>query len=188
MLCHLEEYGKYLLITGYRNAKFSEAEAFLKQNRKEETRDVEVQFFDADLIATRSHLYFAAQNALQAFRNKTNLSKSPSMETMLYTSAQRQIQRAIQRCGIKPQTTKIAVTILGTNQADVESMFAAITHRLGVEPDEQVLEMSCEKVKLIQEIFRIGDAEVEAVMRDGNRWESVVNLVVEQVALLATQL
>src|SRR5208283_2948596 len=108
MLHHLKEYGKYTEITGYRNMKFAVAEEFLKANRKETRENVDLQFFDAQLIATQEHLYFAALNALQAFKNKTNISKSLAMETMLYRPAQRQLQKALQRCGIKPETTSMA--------------------------------------------------------------------------------
>ena len=131
MLYHLKEYGKYAEITGYRNIKFAEAEEFLKANRKETPDNVDLQFFDAQLIATQEHLYFAALNALQAFRNKTNLSKSLAMETMLYASAQRQIQKAIQLCGIKPQTKTMAVIIIGENQTKLKTHASRNQHICG---------------------------------------------------------
>ena len=106
-------------ITGYKNIEFDKVEAFLKANRKQ-TQNVDIQFFDADLIATQEHLYFAVLNALQAFKNKTNLSKSPAMETMLYASAQRQIQKAIDRCGIKPKTKNMAVVIIGEDPTHIK--------------------------------------------------------------------
>jgi tRNA threonylcarbamoyladenosine modification (KEOPS) complex Cgi121 subunit len=188
MLYYLEEYGKYVEITGYRNIKFAKAEEFLKANRRETQENVDLQFFDAQLIATQEHLYFAALNALQAFRNKTNLSKSLAMETMLYASAQRQIQKAIQRCGIKPETTSIAVTIIGEDQTQLKTMLEAITACVGGEPDEKALEISKFKEQKITETFQITDHEVKSVIKNGNRAEAVVNLVIERVALLATQL
>ena len=175
-------------ITGYRNIKFAKAEDFLKANRKETQENVDLQFFDAELIATQEHLYFAVLNALQAFRNKTNISKSLAMETMLYASAQRQIQKAIQRCGIKPETTNMAVIIIGEDQTQLKTMLEAITACVGVEPDEKVLEMSKFKEQKINETFQITDEEIKTVMKNGNRAEAVVNLVIERVALLATQL
>ncbi len=91
----------------------------MKANRKQTRQNVNIQFFDAELIATQEHLYFAVLNALQAFKNKTNLSKSPAMETMLYASAQRQIQKAIECCGIKPQTKNMAVAIIGEDPGQI---------------------------------------------------------------------
>ena len=188
MLYHLKEYGKYAEITGYRNIKFAKAEEFLKANRKETQENVDLQFFDAHLIATQEHLYFAALNALQAFQNKTNISKSLAMETMLYASAQRQIQKAIQRCGIKPETTSMAVIIIGEDPTQLKTMLQAISTCVGVEPDEKVLEMSNFKEQKIIETFQITDQELKTVMKNENREEAVVNLVIERVALLATQL
>ena len=45
MLYHLEEYGKYVEITGFSNVSFALAEAFLKANRKQ-PQTVNLQFFD----------------------------------------------------------------------------------------------------------------------------------------------
>jgi tRNA threonylcarbamoyladenosine modification (KEOPS) complex Cgi121 subunit len=185
---HLKNYGKYVEITGYSGVAFAVAEGFLKDNRKIINQEVAVQFFDADLIATWQHLYFAVINALEAFRNKTNLSKSPAMETMLYASAQGQIQRAIQQSGIKPQTTKMAVTIIASDPAPIKMVLNEVTAAVGSEPDESVLEMSTPKEKRIMEAFQISEKEIEIVIKNKNRCEALVNLVVEHMALLATQL
>jgi tRNA threonylcarbamoyladenosine modification (KEOPS) complex Cgi121 subunit len=186
-LHYLKEYAKYTEITGYRNIRFAQAEAFLKTERKK-TSHADIQFYDAILIATYQHLYFAILNALQAFKNKTNISKSLSMETMLYASAQRQIQKAIQRCGIKPETTCMAVVIIGENPAQVETLLQAVTACLGVKPDERVLGMSKVKEKKIKETFQITDEELKTVIKNNKLDEALVNLVIERVALLATQL
>ena len=175
-------------ITGYRNISFAKAEEFLKANRKEINHTVDVQFFDAELIASQQHLYFAALNALQAFQNKTNISKSPAMETMLYASAQRQIQRAIQRCGIKPETKNMAVLIIGEKQTSIQSGLEAISKYVGVKPDEKVLEMSKAKEKKIIKTFQITDEELKTIIKNNDREEAVVNLVIERVALLSTQI
>ena len=188
MLYHLKEYGKYVEITAYRNMKFARAEEFLKSNRKENQEAVEVQFFDADLIAEQDHLYFAIVNALQAFHNKTNISKSLAMETMLYASAQRQIQKAIQRSGIKPETKNMATIIIAENPNQIKNMQKAINTCVDLEPDEKVLEMSKFKEQKIAKTFQITDLEVTAVMKNKNRTDTIVNLVIERVALLATQL
>jgi len=179
---------KWMEITGYRNIAFAKAEEFLKANRKEIKQIIDMQFFDAELIASQRHLYFAALNALQAFQNKTNISKSPAMETMLYASAQRQIQRAIQRCGIKPETTTMAVLVIGEKPIALQSFLKAISEYLGMEPDEKVLEMSTAKEKKIIKTFQITDKELKTIMKNDDLEEAVVNLVIERVALLSTQI
>lgn len=187
MLYRMGESG-YTEITGFRNAKFQDAEAFLKAHRKETPKGVELQFFDADLIATDEHLYFAVLNAMQAFQNETNISKSLAVETMLYASAQRQIRKAIQLCGITPQTTNMAVVIIGKDPAEIKTAFESVKACVGTEPDDAVLNMTREKLEKIKEAFQIRVPEINAVIKEGDVDAAVVSLVVERVALLATQL
>jgi tRNA threonylcarbamoyladenosine modification (KEOPS) complex Cgi121 subunit len=186
MMYYMEEYGKYAEITAYKKNAFAAVQEFLKQYRKQ-TQSLQVQFFDAELIATREHLYFAIMNALQAFKGKTNISKSSAMETMLYASAQRQIQKAIERCGIKPQTTSIAVVVIGDNQMQIETFQQTFTKYIGVEPDGSVLKMTTPKVERIKQAFEITDEELKTVVRNGDKKRAIVDLVIERVALLSTQ-
>jgi len=48
--------------------------------------------------------------------------------------------------------------------------------------------MSKVKEKKIIETFQITDEELKTVMKNENRQEALVNLIIERVALLATQL
>ncbi len=187
MLQYLREYGKYLEITGYHDVEFDKAELFLKTNRKQKCQNVDIQFFDAELIATQEHLSFAVLNALQAFENKTNFSKSLAMETMLYASAQGQIQKAIIRSGIKPQTNKMALIIIGDDPKQIETTLQAVTKSMGNEPDESVLDLTKIKEEKIKETFEIKDEEIEVIEND-NQKKALINLVIERVALLSTRL
>src|SRR5665647_3902522 len=187
MLQYIKEQGKYLEITGYRSIAFDKAEIFLKTNRKQASQNVDVQFFDAELIATQEHLYFAVLNALQAFENKTNLSKSPAMETMLYASAQRQIQKAIIRAGIKPQTQNMAIIIVGDDPKQIENALETVTESMGTEPDERVLDLTKNKEAIIKKTFEITEEELK-VLEKGNQKKAITNIIIERVALLSTQL
>ena len=188
MQVHNVEYGKYLVISGFKDIRFVDAEACLKENRIQIKPNSEMQVFDADLIATDQHLYFAVINALQAFHGKTNLSKTIAMETMLYASAQRQIKQAINCLGIKPQTTNMAVVILSENPKETEEMLKSIKAGVGAMLDEKVLEMTEIKERRIRHTFQITDEELETLKGNASSSEIVVNLVIERVALLSTQL
>jgi tRNA threonylcarbamoyladenosine modification (KEOPS) complex Cgi121 subunit len=185
MLQYIKEHGKYVEITGYRSIAFDKAEAFLKANRKQ-TQNVDIQFFDAELIATQEHLYFAILNALQVFQNKINHSKSLAMETILYASAQLQIQKAIERSGIKPKTKNMAVTIIGEDPTQIKNTLEALTKSVGTDPDEGVLEMTRTKETKIKKAFNIQIEELKT-LENSNQKNAIVNLVIEQVALLAVK-
>lgn len=174
-------------ITGYRDIKFHVAEDFLKSERKKNSQDPIIQFFNAQLIATHQHLYFAVINALSAFKNQSNLSKNLAIETMLYASAQRQIQKAIQLLGLKQDTKTLAAVIIGANPLLISEVAKEISNQFNSEPNETVLEISKEKTVKIREAFRITDAQMKT-LSNIDKQQAIVNLVIEQVALLSSQL
>jgi tRNA threonylcarbamoyladenosine modification (KEOPS) complex Cgi121 subunit len=186
MLKYIEEAEKYLEVTGFRSVTVEDAEEFVKAARRELSESVWVQFFDAGLVATWQHLYFAVLNALLAFKNNRNISKSAAMETMLYASAQRQIRKALDFMGVKCAIADVAVAVVGESAEAVEALVAAVSKRVGKNPDDAVLAFSREKAERIREAFGINDAELEAVLEKND--EALVDLVVERVALLSTQL
>jgi tRNA threonylcarbamoyladenosine modification (KEOPS) complex Cgi121 subunit len=183
----INEYGKFVEIIGFSKIEINDAEAWIKTAQADSRHNVAVQFFNADLIATWEHLYFAALNALTAFATKRNLSRNLAMETMLYASAQRQIRRAIEFIGVKRGVANVGVVVIGESSSQVEKAVSEVKKRFGKEPDDSVLELSETKIKNIREAFGISDDEVTAV-GENKAGQSLVNLVVERVALLSTQL
>jgi tRNA threonylcarbamoyladenosine modification (KEOPS) complex Cgi121 subunit len=187
LLKYIEEFGEYVEITGFSSAKIEDATEFLEAIRREQ-QGTTVQFFNAELVATWQHLYFAILNALTAFRNKSNISKNIAVEVMLYASAQRQIRKAIALVGVKRDSANVAVVIIGEKLGTVKTVLSAISKRVGAEPDETVLALSNGKVQSIREAFSISEIELETVMKAGDAQQALVNLVVERMALLSTQL
>jgi KEOPS complex subunit Cgi121 len=187
MLKYVEEAGKYVELTGFRNVSVKDAEEFVKASREATPQMASVQFFDADLVATWQHLYFAVLNALAAFKNERNISKSLAMEVMIYASAQRQIRKALQLIGVKSASVNVAVVIVGVNPDSVRAAVSVVSKRVGVEPDETVLELTREKTRSIRKAFGINAEEFEAV-DEKDAAQALVNLVIERTALLSTQL
>jgi KEOPS complex subunit Cgi121 len=187
MLKHIEEFEKLVITAGFRNVKIKDIEEFFKRTQKEKPSNVEIQFFDAKFVATWQHLYFAALNALTAFKNQENISKSLAMESLLYASAQRQIQKAIKLLGIKPNSSEIAVLIIGEKPESTRSALSLFSKQVKVKRDDTVLKLSKEKVAVIQKIFGISDIELETVMEKNGLEKALIDLVIERMALLATQ-
>ncbi len=188
MLKQIAEHGMYVGITGFRNVEIADSTNFLEATRSEKPRDVWVQLFNAELVATWEHLYFAALNALTAFKNKRAISKSLAMETMLYASAQRQITKALAQMGVKRGVSNVAVAAIGKNSESVKAALAEVSRRVGAAGDESVLELKDEKMLVIREAFGITAEAVDAIVEKGDVKQAVVNLVVERMALLQTQL
>jgi len=187
MLRHIEEYGTYVEITGFRDIPIDNSEEFMKSMRNLKLQGVAVQFFNAELIASWEHLYLAVLDALLAFRNGWNISKDLAMEVMLYASAQRQIRKAIDLAGVKQSCANVAIVMVNENQGMVKRTLAAVSERLSKQPDETVLELSKSKAACIRRAFGISEVEIASVS-EKNPDKALVDLVIERMALLATQL
>ena len=187
MLKKLEEYGKFVGITGFRGVKVGDARVFVDAVCQGLPANVEVQLFDADLVASWGHLYFAALNALTAFRNKRNLSRSLAVEAALYASSQRQIRKALDFIGVKTESVNVAVVVFGGDVGSVEAGLSAVASCMGADPDDGVLELSEAKIRRIRAAFEVSDAELQAASNhDPNK--ALVDLIIERSALLSTRL
>jgi KEOPS complex subunit Cgi121 len=187
VLTYIEEDQKYLKIAGFRGLTIRDSEEFMKSSFQKNP-DIWVQFFDADLIATWEHLYFAVLNALLAYRNKRNISKTVAMETMIFASAQRQIRKAITILGVKESSSNVAVVIIGDKPEIVQTSFSEIEKCLAAVADESVLKLTKEKTRNLCKAFGITEKELKAVGAESNNEQAIVNLVIERMALMQTQL
>lgn len=188
MLKHIIEEGRYVEITGFKNVKVEKPEQLLKAIRGNKDTNVSIQFFNADLIATWEHLYFAILDALKAFQTKRNISKNLAVEVMLYASAQRQIRKAIEFVGIKSSCANVAVIIVSNTSGAVEVGASSVSKYFGKEPDERVLDLTPTKTENIRKAFVITDAEMAVVTKNNDTNRALVDLVIERMALLSTRL
>ena len=180
-------YNKYIAIAGFKNVKIKDVNSFLEQVRRE-IREAHVQFFNAKLIAGQQHLYFAALNALRSFERKSNISSNLAIEALLYASAQRQIRKAVDMLGIKQNSSQVAVLIIAENRQGIDDCLKIVSRLMPGERDDDVLELTDEKIEDVKNLFGVSDLEIEAKLRrKGLEREALVDLVIEHVALLATQ-
>jgi tRNA threonylcarbamoyladenosine modification (KEOPS) complex Cgi121 subunit len=177
----------HIAIAGFKNVKIKDVKGFLKIARRE-AREANVQFFDAKLIAGKQHLYFAALNALKAFERKSNISSSLAVEALLYASAQRQIRKAVETLGVKQDSSEVAVLIIAEDNQGTDRCLNIVSRLMPGEREDAALELTDEKVGNIMRLFGISELEIEAKLRrKGLEKEALADLVIEHVALLATQ-
>lgn len=110
------------------------------------------------------------------------------METLLYASAQRQIRKAIDFIGIKSKTNNLALFVIANEEVRIKEAVLEVRKRAGKEPNEGVLELSESKVKRIRVAFRISDNEIGTIVENGEFKHALVNIIIERMALLSTQL
>lgn len=183
----MEGAGKFIAIAGFRDVQIRDIDDLLNAVRGR-VKDACVQFFDADLIAGQEHLLFAALNALRTFESKTNISSSLAMETLLFASAQRQIKKAVELLGIKSHSQRIALLILAETRQEASETLEIVSGLISGERDDGVLELNDEKFEAIEGLFNITDRELKAKLKkEGLEKKALIDLVIEHVALLATQ-
>jgi tRNA threonylcarbamoyladenosine modification (KEOPS) complex Cgi121 subunit len=185
----IEKNGKYdekIVILGFKNVSITNMNNFLKKIKKE-TNNIIIQFFDAKKVAGFQHIYFAAYNALNSFKKKSNISKNLAIESLLYASAQRQIKKAMEIFGIKPETSEIVVLIILKNITEKEDCIELISTKIPGERDDDVLLIDKNKLISIRKLFEISDIEFEAKLKkQGFEIEALIDLIIERMALLVT--
>jgi tRNA threonylcarbamoyladenosine modification (KEOPS) complex Cgi121 subunit len=151
-------------------------------------QDTVVQLFDARKIAGWEHIYFAALNSLKVCAENKNISNSIAIETLLFVSAQRQINRALELFGITHESTETAAVIIAERQDEVIHGLDTIASLISGTHDDMVIELTDEKLETIKRLFGISDLEIESKsMSDELTKDVMINLVIEHVALLATK-
>jgi KEOPS complex subunit Cgi121 len=181
----MEDFHRHVAMAGFRNVKITGTDDFLSLIEREKPLDTEIQVLDSELVATWQHLYFAVLNALTSFKNRQNISRSLAMEIMLYASAQRQIRKATEVIGVRPESKEIAVLIISKERDIADSALSRMSGLLDAERDDTVLELSQEKIAKIQRAFEVSDEEIRTVMKGNRLAEALVDLVIEKMALLA---
>jgi KEOPS complex subunit Cgi121 len=136
--------------------------------------NVTVQAVNADLIAGRGHIEFAADKAVEAFRQKNNLARGPGMELMLYLRGRRQIEKALE-LGVREGKNDVAIVIFGDNVNCAVDKARAVLD----EVDEKVVDYDHKKDEALMRLYDITPAEVEVVGK-----ERIPLLVRERSALL----
>jgi tRNA threonylcarbamoyladenosine modification (KEOPS) complex Cgi121 subunit len=149
-----------------------------------------IQFFDGGHIAGKEHLEIAAINASHALKSGINISRSLAMETLLYASAQRQIDAAIAKIGVSGDSEIVGFVAFSETEHDARVLGDMIARAVRAELNEGLLDEWSEKKALnITRLYSISPTELEAIKMPGQEAQSAIKkAVVERVALLSTRI
>ena len=174
-------------VLGFADVKIPNPDVALKELRRK-LADSEVQIMRADRVAGPEHLFFAAENAVRALRRGHGRSKSLAMETLLFTSGQRQISRAVDLLGVTPQTKEIVVTIFSKQSLSDDKLNSVAQSVLGGKRQDVVIELnSRNKIRELCRTYGISAKELAAAQLPSEKADSLVKrLIVERSALLST--
>lgn len=138
------------------------------------------QLFDASKIAGAAHIYHAAANAESAMKNGLNISKSLSVETLLYSACENQINAAIKLLGVSPETSKVGVAVFSENTDDDAA--EKIAENLGT-VNNSVLEVTPEKYEYLKKLYCVTETAIKTLGED--KHAALIGLITEKGALLS---
>lgn len=115
--------------------RISDPKALMAQaSGLEKEHSATIQLFRADRVFGAEHLVSAAEKAVRAMENRTNMARTLGMEIMLYAAAERQTGEALKKLGLFPGAEQIALVIIGNASTD------SVLEELGLERDDSVLD------------------------------------------------
>ncbi len=188
MLTELEGLSWFASTTAFQLNAPVDPESFIRQIRKD-WPNLEIQIMDANKVAGHDHLVFASRNAVRALKKSSMISRSLSVEMLLYSSAHRQISKAIESIGLKRHSKTLALMAASSSKEELQRFEEDVSNNVPGLRDDALLEaISDERIREITSLFGITAKEIRAVRRRGEtKWDAVKKLVVERVALLAIQ-
>lgn len=188
MIYEISEFDEYLLITAIEHVKIRHVERFLDELRRKSPA-VEIQALRPDRVAGAEHLFFASLNALNAFKQKTNLCKGLPMEILLFASAQRQIKNAIKEFGLRENPSKLALVAVSRDRGKLENLlWMALSLTKGKENEGVLDTWSKTKIEALRKAYGISEREVVATTSAKMSIEKALkNSIMERIAILATQ-
>jgi hypothetical protein len=80
----------------------------------------------------------------------------------------------------------MSLVIIGDDPKQIENALEAVSESVGSKPDETVLELTKPKCAKIMKAFEISGEEMKTV-DGGDEKKTITDLVIERMALLATQ-
>ncbi len=181
-MIELPEHKLVLSLSGFRDVIVNSPKQLLLTLRKT-LGSIPLQILDATFIAGSNHALFATLNALNAFKQGTNLSSNIEIEILLYLSAQRQINKAIELLGVKTHTRHIVVIFLTSSHEEAQGLELILQQSLSGPRDDSIINLDENKRIPLMQAFNITPVQIQATTKQG--LEALEALIIEKSAMLS---
>jgi len=187
LIFHIPEFSSHVWLTAF-ECRPADVEATLRAAQKE-LPNVCVQLVDLSKVAGSRYLLLACYNALKSSHSKQPISRTLSMEILLYASANRQISEAVRRVGITEATRQIAAIAVGPSSDKVDAARVYLEKQFGCESNNSLLDTwSPERLRAVKDTFSINQKELSATLANGeDSVKGIERLAIERSALLTVR-
>jgi tRNA threonylcarbamoyladenosine modification (KEOPS) complex Cgi121 subunit len=150
---------------------------------------VDVQFVDLDKVPGSRFLFLATLNAMRSYHSRQRISRTLSMEILLFASANRQINEAIRLVGITPNTKETAVVLVARSEKEASEAASLLSQILEQNSNDALIDdWSAERIRNVRSLFEIGSKELKAAIRKNEpKAQAIERLAIERSALLTVR-
>jgi len=145
--------------------------------------DFSAQIFDAEPIISLRQIHAAAVAAYLSFKAGVNISKRLEIEFLLRLAADTQIDRALEKIGVKPNSKEVGFCIFADNRERVIEVGKAALRILGGETLTDTELGAEERVRNALKFYGIDESELENVQAD-SWFQAALLLILERIATL----
>ncbi|MFX1397044.1 MAG: KEOPS complex subunit Cgi121 [Promethearchaeota archaeon] len=161
-----------------------------------------IQFLKDDYLLNQDHLFTACYHVLKTFFHGINIANTKNLELLLYLSANRQINKALEAFGIdydEIKSEKLTYCIISTKN-DVLDISQELNSILKAkEIDISINEENQDKLLRIKQYFMITDEQINVVLNSYKKinnqqerdlsikFKVVYDLICEKMSLLSTE-
>jgi tRNA threonylcarbamoyladenosine modification (KEOPS) complex Cgi121 subunit len=183
LLFELPDLAKHVWISAFEGSPDIE---HVLRTMNDKAPDLIVQLVDLDKVAGTRYLRLATFSALKSFQSNHAIAKSLAMEILLYIAADRQIGEALKRVGVSSDTKRVAAVVVGKSKDRISTAATLLSDILSKENKDDLLdEWSTERLRNVRSLFDIGEKELKAVTRRGEKvYEAVERLAIERSAMI----
>ncbi len=140
------------------------------------------QIFDNRYIWGQKHISSAVWHAWNAFLNNRMISKSLSMEILLYAAGFRQIKKAIELLGVRDSTKVIVGVLIADNESQSIDSYIRIQKQIHLDPNINLLtDYSSKQQYIIEMLTNEGFLLSEATI------SKIENAILQRIAILALE-
>ncbi len=133
-----------------------------------------VQVLDAKSVAGLLHVLHAVKLAVHSWKKGERFAREDSLDLLCWIAAERQIEIAIRKVGIKPETQEVVVIALG-RPGESERLMREVIELLGLREESKLLETSEDKLEHLRQLYSI-----PAWLKGGE----VEKMILEKIAML----
>jgi len=145
--------------------------------------DFTAQIFDAEPVISLRQIHAAAVAAYLSFKAGVNISKRLEIEFLLRLAADTQIDRALEKIGIKPNSREVGFCIFADSKERAVEVGRVALRALGGEALTDV-ELGVEdRMRSALRFYGIDESELRNVQAD-SRLQAALLLILERIATL----